>query len=67
VIPLSKTPDVVKGKDKPPCCEHGEWRFAGADHKRKATKWRCPTGECKPASACGYTPTPRFCRSFRVR
>jgi IS5 family transposase len=50
VIPLRKTPDVVKGKDKPPCCEHGEWRFAGADHKRGATKWRCPTGECKPAS-----------------
>jgi transposase, IS5 family len=51
VIPLRKTPDVKKGKDKPPCCEHGEWRFAGADHKRGATKWRCPTGECKPASA----------------
>jgi hypothetical protein len=50
VIPLRKTPDVVKGKDKPPCCDHGEWRFAGADHKRGATKWRCPTGECKPAS-----------------
>lgn len=50
VIPLRKTPDVKKGKDKPPCCEHGEWRFAGADHKREATKWRCPTGECKPAS-----------------
>jgi IS5 family transposase len=50
VIPLRKTPDVKKGKDKPPCCEHGEWRFAGADRKRGATKWRCPTGECKPAS-----------------
>lgn len=50
VIPLRKTPDVKKGKDKPPCCEHGQWRFAGADHKRGATKWRCPTGECKPAS-----------------
>ncbi len=35
---------------KPPACEHGEWAFAGADFKRKATKWRCPTGECKPAS-----------------
>jgi len=23
---------------------------AGADFKRRATKWRCPTGECKPAS-----------------
>jgi hypothetical protein len=50
VIPLRKTPDVKKGKDKPPCCEHGEWRFAGADRKRKASKWRCPTGECTPAS-----------------
>jgi hypothetical protein len=50
VIPLRKTPDVKKGKDKPPICEHGEWRFAGADRKRKASKWRCPTGECKPAS-----------------
>ena len=50
VIPLRQTPDVKKGKDKPPTCEHGEWRFAGADHKRNATKWRCPTGECKPAS-----------------
>jgi Transposase DDE domain len=50
VIPLRETPDVKKGKDKPPCCEHGEWRFAGPDYKRGATKWRCPTGECKPAS-----------------
>jgi hypothetical protein len=29
-----------------PTCEHGTWAFAGADFKRKATKWRCPTGEC---------------------
>jgi hypothetical protein len=50
VIPLRKTPDVKKGKDKPPTCEHGEWTFAGADRKRKASKWRCPTGECSPAS-----------------
>ncbi len=50
VIPLRKTPDVKKGKDRPPTCEHGEWRFAGADRKRGATKWRCPTGECRPAS-----------------
>jgi IS5 family transposase len=50
VIPLRKTPDVKKGKDKPPTCEHGEWRFAGADHKRDACKWRCPTGECEPGS-----------------
>src|SRR5436190_12690289 len=30
--------------------DHGFRRFAGADYKRNATKWRCPTGECKPAS-----------------
>ncbi len=50
VIPLRETEGVKKGWHKPPCCEHGEWRFAGADRKRGATKWRCPTGECKPAS-----------------
>jgi transposase, IS5 family len=50
VICLRETKGVKKGWDKPPCCEHGEWRFAGADYDRKATKWRCPTEECKPAS-----------------
>jgi hypothetical protein len=50
VIPLRETPAVKRGENKPPTCEHGEWKFAGADHKRKATKWRRPTGECKPAS-----------------
>lgn len=50
VIPLRQTPDVKRGKDAPPRCEHGTWTFAGADRKRDATKWRCPTGECKPAS-----------------
>jgi transposase, IS5 family len=50
IIPLVQTPAVKRGEHKPPCCEHGEWRFAGADRKRNACKWRCPTGECKPAS-----------------
>jgi IS5 family transposase len=50
VISMRETTRVKRGEHKPPTCEHGEWRFAGADHKRKATKWRCPTGECKPAS-----------------
>jgi len=50
VTALRKTGRVKAGEDKPPSCEHGEWTFAGADYKRKATKWRCPTGECKPAS-----------------
>jgi hypothetical protein len=50
VIPLRQTYAVKRGEHKPPCCEHGEWKFAGADKKREAAKWRCPTGECKPAS-----------------
>jgi hypothetical protein len=50
IIPLRATTAVKRGDHKPPCCEHGEWTFAGADYTRKATKWRCPTGECKPAS-----------------
>ncbi len=50
VIALVETAGVKAGKHKPPECEHGEWTFAGADAKRGATKWRCPAGECKPAS-----------------
>ena len=50
IIPLRETPAVAKGAHKPPTCEHGTWRFAGSDSKRGASKWRCPTGECKPAS-----------------
>lgn len=51
VIALKETQAVKDGEHKPPTCEHGEWTFAGADAKRGATKWRCPTAECKPASA----------------
>lgn len=51
VTPLRETERVKRGENKPPCCEHGEWVFSGADYKRKATKWRCPTGICTPASA----------------
>jgi transposase, IS5 family len=50
VIPLRETHAVKRGQHKPPHCEHGEWRFAGADYTRNATKWRCPTRECQPAS-----------------
>ena len=50
VIALKETPAVKAGEHKPPTCDHGEWTFAGADAKRQATKWRCPTGECSPAS-----------------
>jgi hypothetical protein len=50
IIPLRETPAVKVGDHRSPTCEHGEWRFAGSDSKRGASKWRCPTGECKPAS-----------------
>ncbi len=50
IIPLRKTPVVKRGEHRAPTCEHGTWAYAGADFKRKLTKFRCPTGECKPAS-----------------
>jgi Transposase DDE domain/Transposase domain (DUF772) len=50
IIPLKLTGAVKRGDHLPPECEYGTWTFAGADRKRGATKWRCPTGECKPAS-----------------
>jgi hypothetical protein len=49
-IPLRETPAVKAGRAGPPTCEHGVWRFAGSDSKRGASKWRCPTRECRPAS-----------------
>jgi hypothetical protein len=50
IIPLRKTPAVKRGEHRAPTCEHGRWAFAGADFKRKRSKWRCPTGECEPKS-----------------
>ena len=50
IIPLRETPAVKAGKAAPPKCEHGAWTFAGSDTRRGASKWRCPTGECSPAS-----------------
>jgi hypothetical protein len=50
IVPLKHTPAVVDGEHLPPMCGHGEWTFAGSDAKRGASKWRCPTGKCAPAS-----------------
>jgi hypothetical protein len=51
ILPVTAERRMGKAEpSRPPACEHGVWTFAGADFKRKATKWRCPTGECKPAS-----------------
>jgi len=41
---------VKAGKANPPSCEHGTWTFAGSDLSRGRSKWRCPTGECRPGS-----------------
>ncbi|MCW2987242.1 MAG: transposase family protein [Solirubrobacterales bacterium] len=50
LIPLRRTTSVKNGAHLPPTCSHGTWTFAGSDRKRGAAKWRCPTGECAPAS-----------------
>ncbi|MDQ3155104.1 MAG: transposase [Actinomycetota bacterium] len=50
VVPLKLTVNVANGKHEPPSCQHGVWTFAGSDTKRGASKWRCPTGRCQPAS-----------------
>jgi hypothetical protein len=50
VTALKESSRTERGEHKPPTCEHGEWTFSGADFKRRATKWRCPTGICTPAS-----------------
>jgi hypothetical protein len=50
VVPLRQTPFVKTGRHLPRECEHGVWTFAGSDAKRGASKWRCPTGGCQPAS-----------------
>jgi hypothetical protein len=50
VMPLRQTPAVKRGEHKPLRCRHGIWKFAGADFKRTATKWRYPSGECQSAS-----------------
>ena len=50
IISLRQTQGVKAGRHLPRECEHGTWTFAGADLKRRASKWRCPTGECQPAS-----------------
>ncbi len=49
IIPLKQTPAVKAGKANP-SCERGTWTFAGSDPSRGASKWRCPTGVCKPGA-----------------
>jgi hypothetical protein len=51
IIPPKLTPDVKREPDTAPGCEHRSRTLAGPDFKRHAAKWRCPTGECGPASS----------------
>jgi hypothetical protein len=76
IIPLRETPAVKRGEHRPPTCEHGTCTFARAEYGRKASKRRCPTRECKPASvrikADRLHPlipreTPRFTALYRRR
>ena len=42
-----------KGYDGDPMHQHvmrAVRRLSGSDYKRKAAKWRCPTGACQPGS-----------------
>jgi IS5 family transposase len=50
VIPLKETERVKRGAGEPPPARMVSGSSPGADYKRKATKWRCPTGECQPSS-----------------
>lgn len=51
IIPLRATAKVKAGAHSPNRCGHGTWVFAGADMKRGAAKWRCPTGRCLPTAS----------------
>lgn len=70
IVPLMNTDKVKQGLHLPHRCRHGEWKFAGADYKRKATKWRCPKLKCPvshrwvPASRL-HTMIPRTSRYWK--
>ena len=50
VTPLRLTPAVVRAITGRRAVSTASGCSPGADYTRKATKWRCPTGECAPAS-----------------
>jgi len=61
VCPL-RSPDRTRDAHRVPICSHNghghRWEYAGTDLKRRATKWRCPLGRCRPASI--WIPLDRF-------
>ena len=56
VVPADRLIDDLWAEDSPQSATAAlrvnvsSWTFAGADFKGKRTKWRCPSGECSPAS-----------------
>jgi hypothetical protein len=50
VTALKETERVKRAEHKRPTCSMALGRSPGRHFKRKATKCRCPTGECQPAS-----------------
>src|SRR4051794_14350908 len=50
IIPLRQTGAVSAATTSRPGVSTEIGGFAGPTQSRKASKWRCPTGECKPAS-----------------
>jgi hypothetical protein len=60
IIPVKETHAVKRGEHRAPECEHGTWTFAGADFKRNAAKWRCPTRRVRAEVplAEGFPPAP---------
>jgi Transposase DDE domain len=50
IIAIRETKKVKLGMTEPPICPHGVWVFVGAEYDRGITKYRCPTGECRPAA-----------------
>jgi hypothetical protein len=65
IIPLRNTPAVERGADKPPMCEHGEWRFAGSDAVAAVLSGVAPPGHAsREAGGSGRT---AYTRSSRAR
>ncbi len=50
IRPVADDPRRQGREGQPAQVRARTWTFAGSDTKRGASKWRCPTGECAPAS-----------------
>jgi Transposase DDE domain len=67
VTSLKESSRTERGEHKPPCCRHGVWIFAGADFKRRASKWRCPSGRVPARERVGQGRSPAPADPARIR